>query len=139
MKFEKHADIIIADHARRDTPIGSISWTFIDKSVARGRLEDLEKHRAGPREHTVREVSSTQPTRSGRTAFTAQDDRDLFIWITKAERSGASVRGNEIYKQLEAIVSLYRLSIISFSWLTKATEPPPYSSVLARSLGQTAC
>ena len=105
VKFDKHAEIIIADHARRDIPAGSISWTFIEKSVAQGRLEDVERHRAGPTERTMREVGSVRPPRSGRTAFTAQDDRDLFIWISKAERNGASVKGNEIYKQLEAVVS----------------------------------
>lgn len=104
MKIDKQADVIIADHARKDAPAGSISWTYIEKSVNGGRLEDKENHRAGPTTRTVREVSSAQPTRSGRTAFTSQDDRDLMIWVIKAERSGLSVKGNDIYKQLEEIV-----------------------------------
>jgi hypothetical protein len=106
VKLDKHADIIIADHAKKNNPMGSISWTFIDQSVARGRLEDAEDHRAGPETHTVREVGSAQPPRSGRTPFTAQDDRDLFIWVTKAERTGIPLKGNDMYQQLEQIVRL---------------------------------
>jgi hypothetical protein len=104
VNLEKLADIVIADHARKYIPVGSISWTFIDQSVARGILEDVEKHRAGPTTHAVREVGSAQPTRTGRTPFTAQDDRDLLLWVTKAERIGVSIKGNDLYKQLEAIV-----------------------------------
>lgn len=113
MKIDKQANIIIADHARKDCPTGSISWTFIDKSVTRGQLEDIEKHRAGPTTHTVRDVGSAQPARSGRTPFTAQDDHDLMIWVTKAERNGISVKGNETFKQLEAIVRVLPLRVKS--------------------------
>lgn len=96
--------MFIADHARKDCPLGSISWTFIEKSLESGKLEEIEKHRAGPTTNIIREVGSARPARSGRTAFTAQDDRDLIIWVTKAERSGISTKGNETYKQLETIV-----------------------------------
>ena len=44
MDLEKQADLIIADHARKDTPPGSISWKFIEQSVAKGVLEDIEDH-----------------------------------------------------------------------------------------------
>ena len=108
MKLEKQADIVIADHARKDSPAGSISWTFIDRSLRGGRLEDLKNHPAGPTTHMVREVGSTRPTKSGRTPFTSQDDRDLMLWVTKAERNGLSVRGNDIYKQFEEIVGYAR-------------------------------
>lgn len=105
MKLDNQADIVIADHARKtECPVGSVSWKFIDKSVARGRLENIEDYRAGPTTHTVREVGSAQPPRSGRTPFTAEDDRDLLLWVTKAERNGISLKGNEIYKQFEEIV-----------------------------------
>ncbi|KAG0645996.1 hypothetical protein D0Z07_7891 [Hyphodiscus hymeniophilus] len=103
VKFDKQADLIIADHVRSDNPVGAISWTFIDKSVARGRLEHIEEHRAGPKTRTVRDVGSSHPPRSGRIPFTAQDDHDLFVWVTKAERSGAALKGNDIYQQLEAM------------------------------------
>jgi hypothetical protein len=108
VKLEKQADIVIADHALKNPPAGSISWTFIDKSVKGKMLEDVENHRAGPTTRTVREVGSIQPARSGRTPFTAQDDRDLLLWVTKAERNGLSIKGNDIYKQFEEIVGYAR-------------------------------
>jgi hypothetical protein len=102
--LEKQADIIIADHARRNAPPGSISWKFIQQSVAKGELEDIEDHRAGPPVGTIRAVGSAQPTKKGKTPFTAEDDRILMEWCTKAERKGLPLKGNEIYKQLEAKV-----------------------------------
>ncbi|KAH6679048.1 hypothetical protein B0J14DRAFT_685928 [Halenospora varia] len=101
VKLEKWADIIIADHAKKDSPAGSISWTYIQDSVKHGRLEDLEDHRAGPIVGTIREVGSAQPARSGRTLFTHEDDKFLMEWVSKAERKGALIKGNDLYKQLE--------------------------------------
>jgi hypothetical protein len=102
--LEKQADMIIADHARKDAPPGSISWTYIDKSVRNGKLEDIEDHRAGPAERVVREAGSGQPSRKGRTPFTVEDDRILMEWCAQAEARGASLKGNELYIQLEAKV-----------------------------------
>jgi Rap1 Myb domain len=75
--------------------------------VAKGELEDIEDHRAGPPVGTIRAVGSVQPTKKGRTPFTAEDDRILMEWCAKAERKGLSLKGNDLYKQLEAKVRLY--------------------------------
>jgi len=99
--------MIIADRARKNCPLGSISWHWIDQSVKKGELEDIELYRAGPAESTVREVGSAQPIKKGRTPFTAEDDRILRDWCIKAERKGVSMKGNELYKQLEAKVALH--------------------------------
>ena len=115
MPLEKQADIVIADHARKDIPPGSISWKFIERSVANGELEDIEKHRAGPPAGTIREVGSAQPARKGRTPFTPEDDRILMEWCIKAERAGLSLKGNDLYKQLEAVVRLLRGNVFSKS------------------------
>ena len=48
MLLEKLANIMIADHARKDAVPGSYSWTWIEQSVNKGKLEDLNDHRAGP-------------------------------------------------------------------------------------------
>ncbi len=104
--LEKQADIVIGDHARKDQPEGSISWTFIESSIRNGRVEDVENHRAGPITRAVRQVGSAQPTKKGRTPFTPEDDRVLTKWCASAERKGLSLKGNEIYQQLEAIVRL---------------------------------
>lgn len=106
VQIEKQADMIIADHVRKDIPPGSISWKFIEQSVAKGALEDLDDYRAGRVVGTIREVGSAQPARKGKIAFTAEDDRILMEWCIKAERKGLSVKGNEIYKQLEEKVKL---------------------------------
>ncbi|KAI4249448.1 MAG: hypothetical protein L6R42_008983, partial [Xanthoria sp. 1 TBL-2021] len=46
--------------------------------------------------------SVTQPAKSGRTKFTAQDDHQLVNWVRTFEQRGGATSGNEIYKQLEA-------------------------------------
>lgn len=100
-KVEKNATYVIADHQRQDAPPGSISWNWIEQSVKNGHLEDIEEHRAGPRTKIIREVGSGQRTRAGRVPFTEEDDKVLMKWVSKAERSGLSSKGNDIYKQLE--------------------------------------
>jgi hypothetical protein len=104
VKLEHQADIVIADHARKDCPVGSISWTYVERSVANGRLDNVEDHRAGPATTTIRGLGSRQPTKTGRTPFTAEDDHILRKWVTRDERQSLSIKGNEIYKQLEAKV-----------------------------------
>ena len=70
-----------------------------------GVLEDLDQHAVGPPEGTVREAGSTiQPSKSGRTQYTEEDDCILVKWVMDMERNGGSTKGNEIYKQLEAKV-----------------------------------
>lgn len=99
--LEKQANLVISDHARSDCPAGSVSWKYIDESVKKGRLEDVEDHRAGPKEYSPREVGSGRPTKQRRTPFTTDDDRILANWVLDAERDGLATKGNEIYKQLE--------------------------------------
>jgi hypothetical protein len=110
--LEKNADIVIADHARKDCPPGTISWTFIDQSVKKGKLEDIEDHRAGPAEGMVRNVGSSAPARKGRTPFTHEDDAMLMDWCARAERQGVSLRGNQLYIQLEAKVGTQSCTMI---------------------------
>jgi hypothetical protein len=120
---------MIADHLRKDAVPGSYSWRWIEESVKKGKLEDLEAHRAGPVVGISGPVGSSQPTRNTRTPFTAADDRALALWVTNAERQGLSTKGNGIYQQLERIVSL---RIFLGAVLTVCpTESAPYLSVLA--------
>ncbi|KAG9199890.1 hypothetical protein G6514_007790 [Epicoccum nigrum] len=104
VKLEKQADYMIADHFRpKHCPPGSISYTFVRESVAKGELQDPDDHPAGPRVGTAREVgSSSRPAKSTRTPYTQEEDRILYKWAKTAEQSGLQVRGNELYKQLEA-------------------------------------
>lgn len=118
MSLEKHADIVIADHARKNCPPGSISWTYIEQSLKKGRLEDIENHRAGPTTATIRPVGSAQPPRTGRTPFTAEDDRILMEWCARAERVGAHMKGNTLFEQLEAKVEFAGSLPLTDPWLT---------------------
>jgi hypothetical protein len=100
--LEKRADYLIADHLRRDSPPGSVSFTFIDKSIKNGAIADPEAHLAGPPVGSVREVGSiSRPTKQGRAEYTAEEDRILYKWVRDHERQGGSASGNVIYKQLE--------------------------------------
>ncbi|GAM34419.1 transcription factor [Talaromyces pinophilus] len=96
--LEKDADIKLVDHAKRDIPLNSHSYTFVEKSVRNGRPEDLEDHRAGQRVRPVGAVGI--PARSSRTPFTLQDDQILWDWVQPYERRGDQIAGNLIYQQL---------------------------------------
>lgn len=113
--LEQNADIIIADHLRA-APKGAISYTYITKSVQNGTLEDIEectvekmsaKIRSGKGSAAVSRPNpaQAQPTKKGRTPFTAADDLLLMRFCMRMERQGASLAGNVIYKQLEEQVS----------------------------------
>lgn len=103
-KLENHADILIADHARKDAPIDSYSYTWIEQSIREGRLADKEAHRAGPERHEVRPAGSLRPAKQGRNPYTKEDDAFLYKWVKEHERRGEKALGNEIYKKLEAAV-----------------------------------
>ncbi|RDL36993.1 uncharacterized protein BP5553_04426 [Venustampulla echinocandica] len=115
--LEKQADYVIADHARKDAPPGSVSWKWIEQSLKNGALEDTEKYPAGPSEPQVRDVGSALPPRYGRTPFTSEDDRVLMKWVAEAERRGLSTKGNEIYKQLEKVNSRHTFQSWRDRWV----------------------
>ncbi|KAF2453776.1 hypothetical protein BDY21DRAFT_355032 [Lineolata rhizophorae] len=100
---DSHADYLIADHVRRDAPPRSLSYTFLEASVRNGALANPDLHRAGPAPGSVRPAGAGNvlPTKTGRTKFTAEDDKCLWKWVSSHGKDGASTSGNEIYKQLE--------------------------------------
>jgi hypothetical protein len=94
VQLEKFADVLIADHARKDCPPGSVSWKYINDCVAAGELVNIEDYR----------VQQPQVSISGsgaRTLFTKLDEQILVTWVKKA---GAKTSGNEIYKDLAKLV-----------------------------------
>ncbi|KAK8115948.1 hypothetical protein PG984_012450 [Apiospora sp. TS-2023a] len=99
--LEKNADYLIADHVRNDAPQGSYSWKWIQDSVKKGELLDLDDYLIGskPQEGQAR-VGPSAPGKSTRTPFTDEDDRILMEWVIKREREGESVQGNKIYQEL---------------------------------------
>lgn len=127
LPVENHADIKIVDHARKEALPGtcvalvslrlftvqcktdpvlcSYSYTYIEKSIRNGVLEDLEDHAVGPPAGTVRSVGSDiHPAKTTRTKFTQEDDRILWLWVEQTPQQGGGTDGNQIYKQLEAKV-----------------------------------
>lgn len=106
--LEKHADYMIADHFRRDCPPGSISYNFIKKSLEEGEIQDPANHPAGPPLGSARPAgSAARPTKGGRAAYTADEDRILYKWVRDCEAAGGLASGNEIYKQLEEKAGAY--------------------------------
>lgn len=104
VKLEKQANIMIADHMKKEAPPGSYSYTYIEESVERGRLAALDDHVAGPPEGAVRPVGSIQPAKTGsRKPFTPEDDRLLQQWVEERSPQGAKLMGNQIYQQLEKL------------------------------------
>ena len=100
--LEKQADWMIADHFRKDCPPGTTSYDFVHKSIAKGEVLDPDDYPAGPRVGTERDPGSlARPAKGGRNAFTPDEDRTLYKWVTDAAANGLAVSGNELYKQLE--------------------------------------
>ena len=99
VKLESQAEHIIADHTRPDCPPGSISYTFLEDAIRTGALPNPVDHAARVPTGVAREAGSGAPAKATRTPFTAEDDRVLWNWV---KRCGGPVKGNEIYKQLEA-------------------------------------
>lgn len=98
--LEKQADVLIADHARKDAPPGSVSWKYITDSVARGEALDVEEYRISPANRTP----VAAPPKSSRVPFTPRDDEILVAWVRKA---GEHTSGNEIYKRLAEQVGVF--------------------------------
>jgi hypothetical protein len=102
--LEKNADYLIYDHLKNDGPPGGISYEFIDYSIRHGALADPDNFLIGATRGTVREAGSLRPTKQTRTPFSTQDDAILWIWVKRCKAKGASIKGNEIYKQIEVNV-----------------------------------
>lgn len=88
-----------------DSSVASYSFTFIEKSIRNGVLENLEDHIVGPAPGTVRSIGSTiQPSKGTRSKYTEEDDCVLWQWVHSHTQKGGGTDGNEIYRQLEAQV-----------------------------------
>ncbi|KAK4128082.1 hypothetical protein N657DRAFT_659868 [Parathielavia appendiculata] len=86
--LEKHADVLIDDHARKGCPPGSVSWKYINQSVANGELANVEEYRIH---------ESTNPTRAIKAPYTKEDEQILVTWV---RRAGKNASGNAIYMDL---------------------------------------
>lgn len=106
--LEKHADVLIADHARKDVPFGSVSWKYIKDSISEGELADIDIYRIEHPTTKKARPASADPkmsihTKRTRTPFTPQDDHILVHWVLRGEgiaRGQGSSRGNQLYRDL---------------------------------------
>lgn len=125
VKLEAQADHIIADHVRKDCPPGSISYKFIECAIRDGALPDPGDHKAGPSVGAIRDVGSVVPGKTTRTPFTAEDDRVLWQWVERARQQGGSVKGNDIYKQLETRNNRHTFQAWRDRYIKKLMDKPP--------------
>lgn len=107
MPLEKDANLLIADHARKDAPSGSFSWKFIYDSVENGIAQVPDKYRIGPDPDAARPVAGGGLTRAGRVPYTHADDAFLAKWILS--KPGLSRGGNELYQLCEQVVRYWGL------------------------------
>ncbi|POR38302.1 Telomeric repeat-binding factor 2-interacting protein 1 [Tolypocladium paradoxum] len=98
--LEKQADILIADHARKDAPAGSCSWKFVTESVEHGIIQLKDHYRIGPAPGVPRQVGSSRPIKGTRTPFTHTDDVVLVKWVLS---QGRYFTGNKVYQDFESI------------------------------------
>jgi hypothetical protein len=90
--------MLIADHARKDAPLGSYSWKFITESVTAGIVQVEDKYLIGPSPSLPRSVLTGPRAKKTRTAFTELDDAIIAKQVLK---HGINTAGNKIYMELE--------------------------------------
>ncbi|KAK4579904.1 hypothetical protein LTR86_000105 [Recurvomyces mirabilis] len=126
VKTEGQADHVIADQLRKDAPAGSISYEYITTAIRTGELPDPADHPAGPPLGALREVGSIAiPGKTTRTPFTAEDDKVLWQWVERLRQEGGSVKGNEIYKQLEVRNSRHTYQAWRDRYIKRLMNNPP--------------
>ncbi|KAK3110288.1 hypothetical protein LTR53_015562, partial [Teratosphaeriaceae sp. CCFEE 6253] len=126
VKLEAQADYVIADHVRPDCPPGSLSYTFIDAAIKQSAMPDPADHLAGPQPGAIRDVGSVAvPGKHTRTPFTAEDDKVLWLWVQRAQAEGGFVKGNEIYRQLEAKNPRHTFQAWRDRYIKKLIDTPP--------------
>lgn len=107
--LEKHADILIADHAKpKFAPPGSYSWKFIEDSMKNGFIQVKDRYLIGLDPTLPRPVGGGGGTKGTRTPFTPSEDAVLAKWVlSRSNRSG-----NKIFQDLESVVSRFRTKAI---------------------------
>ncbi|EHK48238.1 hypothetical protein TRIATDRAFT_81783 [Trichoderma atroviride IMI 206040] len=97
---EKDADMLIADHARKDVPLGSYSWKYITESVKAGFVQVEDKYLNGPPPGQPRPILAGSRAKKTRTPFSEQDDAILAKHVLQ---KAIDTAGNKMYMELEAL------------------------------------
>ncbi|KFA53124.1 hypothetical protein S40293_03158 [Stachybotrys chartarum IBT 40293] len=98
VQLEKYADILIADHARRDAPPNSYSWKLITDSMQHGMMQLKDRYRIGPDPDMPRPSGGGRPTKPGRTPFLPHEDAALASWVLAHSNNRT---GNKIFQEFE--------------------------------------
>ncbi|KPM42537.1 hypothetical protein AK830_g3972 [Neonectria ditissima] len=98
--LEKQADILIADHIRKDAPAGSYSWKFIDDSVNNGIIQLKDRYRIGPDPELPRPTGVGRGAKATRTPFTTAEDALVAKW---ALDHPVDRTGNKIWQEFETM------------------------------------
>lgn len=92
--LEKDADVRLADKQHSDLPPNTYSYRFLEKSISKGRLEDLEAYRI--------QTGTTREPRTYRIPFTLEDDQLLSDTMQPYENSKGPVHGRMLFQQMAA-------------------------------------
>lgn len=122
---EKKADYLIADHLKTGAPPASVSYTFIDRSIERGEIQNPEHHLAGPPAGSIRVAGSIAPTKGSRTQYTAEEDRMLYKWVRDCVQAGGLAGGNKIYQELAKKHPRHTWQSWRDHYLSKLQHMPP--------------
>ncbi|KAI5304118.1 hypothetical protein KEM56_006837 [Ascosphaera pollenicola] len=95
------ADILIVDPARQDNPVNSFSYKYIEKSIEKGEIANLEDYRAGRAPGTSRPVGSSTLAKKTRNPYTLTEDRELREYVLQCEKEGKPTSGRVIYEEYE--------------------------------------
>ncbi|KAA8644317.1 putative transcription factor Rap1 [Aspergillus tanneri] len=98
--YEKDAEIKLVDHARKNLPADTFSYRYVENSVRKKRLENLDDYKAGP--SATRPVGATNiPRRGHKIPFSLEDDQILWDWMQPHENNkSAPISGNRFYQEL---------------------------------------
>jgi hypothetical protein len=96
--------MLIADHARKDVPLGSYSWKYITESVKAGFVQVEDKYLNGPPPGQPRSILAGSRAKKTRTPFSEHDDAILAKHVLQ---KGIDTAGNKMYMELEALVCLH--------------------------------
>lgn len=103
--LDKQADVRLVDHAKKNNAPGTHSYRYVERSIRKGRLENLSDHAVGVPRRVGRPVGSTTtaPRLGTRMPYTPEEDQFLWNWMKPFEARGGQWKGNEIYKQIEQV------------------------------------
>ncbi|KAJ5984001.1 hypothetical protein N7481_006100 [Penicillium waksmanii] len=99
--MENDADVMLVDHAKKNIPTGCHSYKYVEESIRKGQVADLDAHRAGSFRPRAMGASNI-PKRGTKSVYTLEDDQLLYDFLYPFEQEeNAPIHGNKIYQLLE--------------------------------------